>query len=172
MSTVQIPEVLWAQRSNAEEQDKNVIYLTVMIPDSVSPSIDVENDKLKVEAKSANSTHYAVEIPFFKEIIPEKSKYHVTGRCIYFVLYKKDAAAEFWPRLTKEKARLHWLKTDFDRWVDEDEQEEVAEPANPFGAGMPDFSNMDFSQFAKGEDDSDDSSEPELEEEDKTPESK
>jgi hypothetical protein len=31
------------------------------------------------------------------------------------VLRKKKAEDEFWPRLLKEKAKVHWLKTDFDK---------------------------------------------------------
>lgn len=41
------------------------------------------------------------------------------------ILRKKAARAEYWPRLTKEKVRNQWIKTDFSKWVDEDEQDEV-----------------------------------------------
>lgn len=167
--------VLWAQRSNKDDAEKNVIYLTVLIPDAVDPKINLTPEKLVIDSKSGANAHYAVQIDFFKDIDVEKSKYSVTGRYIFFVLYKKELQEEFWPRLTKEKLRLHWLRTDFDRWVDEDEQEAQPE-VSPFGAGgMPDLSalggmgGMDFSQFGNlggagaGEDASD--SEPELEEE-------
>ncbi|EPY51912.1 hypothetical protein SPOG_00334 [Schizosaccharomyces cryophilus OY26] len=178
MSTTQIPEVLWAQRSHKENPDKNVIYLTVVIPDAVEPKINLTSDKLVIDSKSGAAAHYAVQIDFFKEIDTENSKYSLTGRNIFFVLYKKELQEEFWPRLTKEKLRLHWLRTDFERWVDEDEQEAQPEAAaNPFGAGgMPDLSalgggmggmeGMDFSQLGNmgGQNDEEDSSEPELEE--------
>ena len=39
------------------------------------------------------------------------------------VLRKEKAQDEYWPRLTKDKVRLHNVKTDFDKWVDEDEQD-------------------------------------------------
>lgn len=56
---------------------------------------------------------------------------------------------EYWPRLTKDKAKLQFLKTDFDKWVDEDEQDAADEvempdvslpfvrPARPLGASPP-----------------------------------
>ena len=31
------------------------------------------------------------------------------------VLQKKELAAEYWPRLLKDKAKVHFLKTDFDK---------------------------------------------------------
>lgn len=43
------------------------------------------------------------------------------------VILKKDKKLEYWPRLTKEKAKNAFLKTDFSKWVDEDEQD--GEPA-------------------------------------------
>jgi hypothetical protein len=38
-------------------------------------------------------------------------------------LRKKDVELEFWPRLTREKVKNTYIKTDFSKWVDEDEQD-------------------------------------------------
>lgn len=38
-----------------------------------------------------------------------------TGRVVRCVLTRAEEG-EYWPRLTKEKIRLHWLKVDFGRW--------------------------------------------------------
>jgi hypothetical protein len=35
--------------------------------------------------------------------------------------------AEYWPRLTKDKGKNARIKTDFSKWVDEDEQDEAAQ---------------------------------------------
>ena len=40
-----------------------------------------------------------------------------------FNIRKKDVELEYWPRLTKEKLKSPYIKTDFSKWVDEDEQE-------------------------------------------------
>ncbi|KAG8715286.1 hypothetical protein FRC11_004796, partial [Ceratobasidium sp. 423] len=58
----------------------------------------------------------------FGEVIPDDSLKRVTSRHFVAVLRKKDLKLEFWPRLTKEKLKLQWVRTDFDKWVDEDEQ--------------------------------------------------
>jgi len=42
---------------------------------------------------------------------------------IEFALEKKDGGP-FWDRLIKEKNKYHWLKTDFNKWKDEDESED------------------------------------------------
>lgn len=50
---------------------------------------------------------------------------------------------EYWPRLTKEKAKLFYLKTDFDKWVDEDDQN---------GANLLDDQDFDFNNISSSTD--------------------
>ncbi|CAD6634285.1 BJ4_G0006330.mRNA.1.CDS.1 [Saccharomyces cerevisiae] len=63
------------------------------------------------------------------------------GQHYFLKLYKKDLESEYWPRLTKEKVKYPYIKTDFDKWVDEDEQDEVEAEGNDAAQGM-DFSQM------------------------------
>jgi hypothetical protein len=39
----------------------------------------------------------------------------VTSRAVVLVLRKKEAKAEYWLRLTKEKPNRNWVKTDFSK---------------------------------------------------------
>ena len=59
------------------------------------------------------------------------------------MLRKKEKKLEYWPRLTKDK--LPFVKTDFDKWVDEDEQD-GAEKLDDDGfdgmGGMPGMGGM------------------------------
>ena len=41
--------------------------------------------------------------------------YQEFGRSVKCLLPRKEAG-EYWPRLTKEKQKIHWLKVDFARW--------------------------------------------------------
>lgn len=125
-----VPEVTWAQRSSSSEAEKNHVFLAIMVPD-VSPQnikLDVQPGSLDFtgysESKKAN---YHVHLDFYKEIDPSASKTNHTSRAVEFVLQKKDLEVEYWPRLLKDAKKVHFLKTDFDKWVDEDEQDEVAE---------------------------------------------
>ena len=79
---------------------------------------------------------YQVELEFYAEIDPAESKVNHTSRDVELKLRKKELSEEYWPRLLKEKKKLHFLKTDFDKWVVEDEQNEAAdEDFGNFGGG-------------------------------------
>ena len=56
-----------------------------------------------------------MKLDFYSEIDPSASKTNHTPRDVEFVLQKKELNAEFWPRLLKDKAKVHFLKTDFDK---------------------------------------------------------
>ncbi|GMG39639.1 unnamed protein product [Ambrosiozyma monospora] len=155
MSTKSVPpEVLWAQRSNDTDPLKNLVYLTVRLVDPENLKISLKPTELKVSAQSRGQ-QYELDLQFFGTIDEEKSRYEVTGSHLFFILFKKELKEEFWPRLTKEKLKLHFLHTDFDKWVDEDEQEEVNEDdelknsmadLNSFGGGDQ---AVDFGELAR-----------------------
>ncbi|KAI9731331.1 MAG: hypothetical protein M1834_005234 [Cirrosporium novae-zelandiae] len=167
MSTQVTPEVLWAQRSSATDAAKNYVYLTISAPD-VPPKdlkLDLTPTKLIFTGTSTSlKKTYHVELEFFEEIDPENSKTNHTSRDIEFVLRKKELKEEYWPRLLKEKKKLHFLRTDFDKWVDEDEQDAAPEDDYmnnlaggadvPFGAGGAGgdggFGGIDFSKLGAG----------------------
>lgn len=124
------PPVLWAQRSSDSDPEKNYIYLTIVVPDVPKDSLklDIKDQSLAFSGRSDTLKRaYHLELELYGVVDPDKTKILHTGMKIEVKLQKKELAEEFWPRLTKEKAKYHFLKTDFDRWVDEDEQDEAAE---------------------------------------------
>lgn len=92
-----------------------------------------EADVKADQTKGIVGNKFVFDLDFFEEIDVENSKKHLTAKCLYLVLRKAKSQEEYWPRLTKEKVRLHNVKTDFDKWVDEDEQ--TAEPEDFGGMG-------------------------------------
>lgn len=68
------------------------------------------------------------------------SKRSVSPRSIVFVLSKADKTEGYWPKLVSG-TKPNFVKTDFSRWKDEDEEDEAAE-----GEGNP-FGNMNFQDF-------------------------
>ncbi|CAK7898307.1 co-chaperone protein Sba1p [[Candida] anglica] len=148
MSTTVNPTLLWAQRSNATEAEKNVLYVTIQVTDPVDVKVDLTSTTLEFSAYTSDKkTHYQLKLDLFAEIDVEHSKKNTdSGSHVYLVLRKKVAQEEYWPRLTKEKVRLHYLKTDFDKWVDEDEQDEQPEEDETAGmqgmGGMPGMGGM------------------------------
>jgi len=190
------PEVLWAQRSSKTDAEKNFVYVTITVPD-VQPAnlkLDVKSNSLKFAGHSDSlKRDYAIELELFDEIDVEHTKVNHTAKNVQLVLRKKELKEEFWPRLLKEAKKVHFLKTDFDKWVDEDEQDEAPEDdiAGNMGGmgGMPgmgdmssmmggaggDFGGIDFSKLGgmgggeagadeEGDEDDDDEDMPELEE--------
>ncbi|KAI6105175.1 HSP20-like chaperone [Pisolithus croceorrhizus] len=143
------PEVLWAQRSSALVDEKNIVYLTINLPniDPSSLKFELTSTGISFEADTENlgtpAKHYAFSLDFYSEIVPDLSTKKLSDRSYFIILRKKEKNAEYWPRLTKEKVRNAFIKTDFSRWVDEDEQDSV-DPAldDDFGGmggmgGMP-----------------------------------
>ncbi|KAJ3087124.1 hypothetical protein HK102_011777, partial [Quaeritorhiza haematococci] len=125
------PEVLWAQRANE-------VYVTINLSDVENPKINLTNTTLTFAGDSKGSP-YEVSLEFNKEVDPEASRQNVTARNITFVIAKKEQDQPWWPRLLKGTGKSpHWLKTDFAKWKDEDDDD-----ADEMAPGM------DYSQFAQ-----------------------
>ncbi|KAL7914578.1 HSP20-like chaperone [Trichoderma velutinum] len=160
MAETLTPEVLWAQRSSVADASKNFIYLTISVPDVSKEDLKLDLKPTGVTFTGTSSTlkkKYHVELELYAEIDPEASHVNHTAKNVEMKLQKKELKEEYWPRLLKSSQRLHFLKTDFDKWVDEDEQNEAAdEDMAKFGdmGGMPgmggDFGGIDFSKLGGG----------------------
>ncbi|KAF8887773.1 HSP20-like chaperone [Infundibulicybe gibba] len=155
----QHPEVLWAQRSSESDEAKNVLYMTVNLPDIQESTLqyDLQPTKLTLKTKTGDPSkgiqvkEFEFELEFFAEVVPELSTKKLTTRSFNLTLRKKEKKTEYWPRLTKEKVKNAFLKTDFSKWVDEDEQDgaekDVEEDMDPMGGmggmgGMPGMGGM------------------------------
>jgi len=146
------PEVLWAQRSSDLDFTKNVIFLTINAPE-LEPDyqLDITASKLtfkgvtKAAAGSLPHRQYAFDLELFGEIEPESAKKseHLTGKSLSLVLKKKELKEDYWPRLSKDK-RVNFIKTDFFKWKDQDEQMEGEDDADLGGGmdGMPGMGGM------------------------------
>eukprot|EP00475_Leptophrys_vorax_P016360 TRINITY_DN2280_c0_g1_i1.p1 TRINITY_DN2280_c0_g1~~TRINITY_DN2280_c0_g1_i1.p1 ORF type:complete len:181 (-),score=32.74 TRINITY_DN2280_c0_g1_i1:93-635(-) len=110
------PEVVWAQRSEN-------LFITVHLPDAkdVQTNLDPEG-KLSYSAKAGpEDQEYAVELELFDKIDVENSKAVNTSRQTLFMIQKSES--KWWPRLIKASGRAPaFLKVDWDKWVDEDEE--------------------------------------------------
>ncbi|CAI5463239.1 unnamed protein product [Closterium sp. Yama58-4] len=110
------PEVIWAQRSDN-------VFITVELPDAkdITTNLDPEG-KLSYSAKAgAEDQDYAIDLELFDKINVEESKVVSTSRHTIFMVVK--AEAKWWPRLIKAAGRAPpFLKVDWNKWVDEDEE--------------------------------------------------
>lgn len=136
--SVNTAPIKWAQRSDS-------LYLTIAIPDVKEETINLSDSELHFKGKS-NGKDYEVNIVFFKPVDSEGSKYNVLPRSIQMHIMKPtsededkdDDEEEFWPRLLKDKVlEKNQIKIDWDRYVDEDEEEEGFDTsAMDGGSGM------------------------------------
>lgn len=140
---VSAPSVVWAQRHNC-------IFLTVLLADAKDPKIEVEARTVTFEAvvgTGADAKQYKVVIDLFDSINPENSAHVIRDRLTEFCLKKVEE--KFWPRLTQSTEKHHWLKIDFNKWVDEDDSDDERK-----GGGMPGMGGMgggdyDFEEMMK-----------------------
>lgn len=100
--------------------------------------VDVKNETISLtdtgldfKGKSQDKD-YSVNIEFYKPVDSEGSTYKVLPRSVQMHIMKKDKEEEeFWPRLLKDKAlEKNQVKIDWDRYVDEDEEEEGFDMSN------------------------------------------
>ncbi|KAF9258614.1 HSP20-like chaperone [Marasmius fiardii PR-910] len=141
------PEILWAQRSSDTDATKNIVYFTVNLPNIQESSLQYKLTPTSISfkatagdaAKGIDEKEYEFDFDFFSEVVPEESSKRLTSRSLYLVLRKKELKEEYWPRLTKEKVKNAFVKTDFSKWVDEDEQNgepaAVEDDMDPMGMG-------------------------------------
>jgi len=96
-------------------------------PDVKDETITLTDDKLVFNGKSGADT-YTCDLEFFAPCDSSSSTYKVLPRSVQMYVVKKDAEADFWPRLLKDKLKeKNQIKIDWDRYVDDDEEEEAGE---------------------------------------------
>jgi prostaglandin-E synthase len=106
-------------------------YFHAVAADVKDESITLTDTGLEFKGKSQDKD-YSVSIEFLKSVDSEGSTYKVLPRSVQMNIMKKDKEEEeFWPRLLKDKAlEKNQVKIDWDRYVDEDEEEEGFDMSN------------------------------------------
>ena len=136
-SQTQFPILKWAQR-------KDKLFITINVVHSKKPTIEIEGKKMKYQGTDGN-INYAFDIELYDEIDKDNSKYTLDARNIFLKL-KKKTEGPYWPRLTSDKVKYHWIEIDWTYFTEEDEEEEAKEP---------NFEGQDFGDMG-GEMDEDD----------------
>ncbi|KAH7287825.1 hypothetical protein KP509_32G076800 [Ceratopteris richardii] len=127
------PEVKWAQRSNC-------IFLTVELPDAREPKVKLEPEgKFCFNAIAGPSNDvFEIELELFDKVDVEASKINIGLRNIFCVIQKQTKG--WWKKLLKADGKSPlYLKVDWNKWVDEDEEAESKFDDFDF-SGMDDFS--------------------------------
>ena len=123
------PKLKWAQRAEC-------VLMTIEQADCEGIAIDIDESKntLNFEATSSGQK-YGFSMELFDKVVKDESKWNTKGRNIIINVSKKDKEQEeWWPRLTKDKAKNQQITIDWDKWVDPDD-----EPEDDDKGGMGDF---------------------------------
>ena len=122
-----IPDILWAQ-------DKKHVHITIQQINATDVDINILEDSIKMKFKS-NLTEYDCNLDLFGKINIDNSNW-TCNRNIKFILERDDT--EYWTTLLKSKNYKHKIKTDWSKWVDEDESDDD----NSSMGGMPGMEEM------------------------------
>lgn len=132
------PFVYWAQTEG--EITLRVDVQTVKDDDAkTGPAAEVciEDEEVEVTAVGvgAQSGHYHFVLEFYMPVDANASTYQVKETGIQITLVKREK--DWWPRLAYQQHKIPWLKIDFDRWKDVDDEDEADGGADkkddPFG---------------------------------------
>ena len=138
------PLILWAQRSPH-------LYLSVEVGDMKVDKLAIEEDKFTIRGQKGDDK-YEADLELFGKLKGAEMRKIETDRRVEIVIPKEKE--EWWPRLLKEKSKVPWIKVDFDKWKDEDEEKEGGDDAFG-GMGGMDFSSFGLPSGGRGYDDMD-----------------
>ncbi|KAL7074060.1 hypothetical protein ACQ4LE_006514 [Meloidogyne hapla] len=119
------PSILWAQRAGQ-------VFLTIEDGDLKIDELYCEDDKFKLKGEKGGNK-YEADLDLFGKLKGAERRKIETDRRIEFVIPKETE--EWWPRLLKVSGKVPWIKVDFDKWKDQDEDDK------------DDMRDMDFSSF-------------------------
>ncbi|CAN1121284.1 Co-chaperone protein p23-1 [Linum perenne] len=130
------PILKWAQRSDR-------IFITVELPDAKDVKLKLEPEGRFAFSAIKDGAAYDVDLELFDKVNVEESKYNIGVRSIVYVI--KKAENKWWTRLIKQEGKAPvFLKVDWDKWVDEDEENGEG------GVDAMNFDDMDFSKLGMG----------------------
>jgi prostaglandin-E synthase len=139
------PMIYWAQRS------ENVL-LTIEVEDMNVTLLKIEGNKFHIQGSNKEGVKYEAELELYDGLKGSDVRRIPTARHVELIIPKEKE--EWWPRLLKTTAKVQWIKVDFNKWVDEDEENEAAalpEGMNfDFGGGAGGGNNFDFSSMMGG----------------------
>ncbi|KAL6218262.1 hypothetical protein ACLB2K_011477 [Fragaria x ananassa] len=133
------PIVKWAQRPDT-------LYITIDLPDAqdVKLKLGPEGKFLFSATTGKEKTPYEVDLDLYDKIDVNESKASIGLRNICYLV--KKAESKWWSRLIKQEGKTPvFLKVDWDKWVDEDEESDAQGPGNDM-----DFGDLDFSKLSMG----------------------
>ncbi|GJW05913.1 co-chaperone protein p23-1-like protein [Tanacetum coccineum] len=130
------PTLKWAQRAD-------VLFITIDLPDAKDVKFKLEPEGKFYFSATARTDNvpYEIDVNLHDKVDVNESKSSVGSRSIVYLIKKEEN--KWWNRLLKQEGKTPaFVKVDWDKWVDEDEQDEKAPTDMDFGD--IDFSNLNM----------------------------
>ncbi|KAH7683568.1 HSP20-like chaperones domain-containing protein [Dioscorea alata] len=122
----------------AQKSDK--VFITIELPDAKDVKLSLQPDgHFHFSAiTGADNVAFEIELELFDKVNVDESKAAIGSRTVCYLV--KKAEKKWWSRLLKQEGKPPvFLKVDWDKWVDEDDEKE-----NRYDM---DFGDMDFSKL-------------------------
>lgn len=125
------PSVLYAQ-------DKNQIFVTIDLQDVQEHSLSTTAERISFSTVK-DQTRFEFGFELYDKVDEKTWTIAKNNRHIALVAQKQEKGKSFWPRLNKT-GKLGYIKTDFSKWKDEEDDEEDQDQSDPAmqSAGMSD----------------------------------
>ncbi|KAI1731803.1 SGS domain-containing protein [Ditylenchus destructor] len=120
--SVKHPLMLWAQRSSH-------IYLTLEVKDMKISEMSANGNKFKFRGIK-EAEEYEADLELYGDLKGDELRQTV-GDCRIELIIPKEST-EWWPRLLKNQTKIPWIKVDFEKWKDENEENDEESDANSF----------------------------------------
>ena len=124
-----IPYMLWGQNDST-------IFLSIKVDTPSSVELNYGENSVDVTARDAVNNLYSVHLDLFDKVNVEESKYEVGFQKIECIIQKSEP--ELWNSLTKTNKFKNFIKIDWDKWTEFNDDEE---PTNN------NHQEMDFSKL-------------------------
>ena len=129
--TSQTPNIKWAER-------KDKLFVTLELNEVSNPRIDIVDSKVLSFSGVSGGKQYELQLELFGEVVKEDSKWTLDTRNIFLNIKKKEAGP-YWGYINKDKKKYPFIHIDWNRYIDEDEEDE--KPNNDMMGGFPGMGN-------------------------------
>ena len=135
------PPLMWAQ-------DRKKLYITIKLQDIQNEEIIFNEDSFVFKAR-ANGQDWDYKLELFDPVshLDKETKYTKFGRYTQLNIRKKDTT-KWWPRLAKTPKKLGNVGIDWEKWIDDDQADDVVPDDGSF-----DITNSADADFTSSSDD-------------------
>jgi prostaglandin-E synthase len=128
VAVVNTAPIKWAQRDD-------FLYVTVIVDEVTDESVTFTETAMIFKGTDKRKSYYEHSVEFYQPIIPDGSAFMVHPLGVQMIVKKdkekrNDGNDGFWPRLLKDEHHGLDVTVDWNRWVDEDDDQ--SEDVHPF----------------------------------------